>query len=107
MLSPINVTFDPSNGAWSVYFLEVLAPKLIGLEEYFEWKSLIYGFQSVNHAISFCQPQIASPFDLKDQARGPGMTNLDRFWEADLKAKNDFHPGACRVRIKQLLMVLK
>lgn len=106
MLSPINVTFDPSNGAWSVYFLEVLIVNSAN-DNYKEWKSLIYGFQSVNHAISFCQPQIASPFDLKDQAREPGMTNLDRFWEADLKAKNDFHPGACRVRIKQLLMVLR
>jgi hypothetical protein len=102
--SPINVTFDESNGSYSIYFLEVLVVN----SNHREWLSLIYGFPSLGAAMSFCQPQMVkrSEFKLGDQIRGPGLTNLDSFWQADLKADNDFHPEACCVRIKQLVMVL-
>ena len=102
MLKPLEISYDPSNNAFSVFYLEVLVGDFqIGIIDIdYEWKSLIYGFPSLGEAMLFCQPQLE--FDSEFKMDNPG---LDTYWTAPLSKGNNLHPDAVQVRVKQLVMV--
>lgn len=99
-LSPVPIDYDPSNGSWNVYCLEVLKSthqtNAVG-DTVEEWEVQPWAFQSLGHAMSFLQPHIASP--LKQEKPGSA-------WEANLTLPNYFG-GGHKVRITQLVMILK
>lgn len=98
-LSPVNVDFDPSNGSWNVYYIQVYKSaksKAIKDKVWWVWATQPYAFQSLGHAMNFCKPQMEGEFK---QEKPGGM------WKASLKKGNAF--GGVEVRIQQLLFVFE
>lgn len=97
MLSPYNIDYDPSNGSWNVFYLEVSRMVREMAEDPFEiWEVQPWGFPTLGHAMNFVQRQIASP--LKQEKPGGA-------WVADLRTNSDLK--GIQVRIGQLVMVSK
>lgn len=91
MLSPINVEYDPSNGSWNIWCIEIAG---FGVKATEVWELQPFWFATLGQAMSFLQPQIARP--LAQDSPG-GM------WTAALKSRSAFKGHA--VRIQQLILV--
>lgn len=89
MLSPVPIDYDSSNESWNVFYIEVWNSKSDR-----GWNVQPFAFQSLGHAMSFLQSQIANPLK---QVRPGGE------WEADLKPHSSLDGTV--VRIRQLILV--
>lgn len=86
MLSPMPIDYDPSNGSWNVFAIEIAADGE-------RWELQPYAFQSLGHAMNFAQSFV---YKLEQEKPG-GM------WYGDLRKGTPFK--GYRLRIAQLVMV--
>ena len=90
MLSPVPIDYDPSNGSWNVFCIEV---RLLGEVA---WELLPFAFQTHGHAMNFFKPQLQGEWK---QLEPGGM------WHGFLHSKSAYSEKGREVRIQQLVMV--
>lgn len=90
MLSPVNVDYDPSNGTYNIWCLEIARLTQKAAEV---WQLQPYWFTTHGHAMAFMSEEIEEGSWKQDSG----------LWVADLKNGNNY--GGYAVRVQQLILM--